>query len=135
MAYSVIVTAPPPVEDKNVATRAAIERAARMAQGDDRPDWLDHLLESHDLDPQAGILVEYDTVDDQGQTLCHGTWLTKSRKFWAFEVWVSPGAEPRVEVFEDITAVTSTADHYPGLGKSFGALALEALEQFLPALR
>lgn len=121
------------MEPKEVATRAAIERAADLATGDERPDWLDDLLESHDLDPEAGILVEYDSVDDQGQTLCHGTWLTRARTFWSFEVWLAPGAKPRVEVFEDITAATSTAAHYPGLGKSFGALALEMLDQISPA--
>ena len=119
-------------EDKEAHRRAEIERAARIGRGEDRPDWLDDVLESHDLDPEGGILVEYDTVDDQGRQLCHGTWLTRSRGFWSFEVWVAPGAKPQVEVFEDITALTSTAGHYPGLGKSFGALALEILDEMLP---
>lgn len=122
----------PTAEDKEVARRGAIERAASFGR-EERPAWLTGLLASHDLDPDDGILVEYDTVDDQGRQLCHGTWLTRSRHFWSFEVWVAPGAKPHVEIFEDVTALTSTAGHYPGLGKSFGALALEALEQFLPA--
>ena len=124
---------PPTVEDNESTRRTAIERAARLGGSDERPDWLDDLLESHKLDPEDGILVEYETVDDQGQTLCHGTWLTRSRTFWSFEVWVAPGTKPRIEVFEDITAATSTAAHYPGLGKSFGALAVEMLDQLLPA--
>ena len=124
----------PTVEDKEAARRAAIERAASFGR-EQRPAWLTDLLASHDLDPDDGILVEYDTVDDQGAQLCHGTWLARSRSFWSFEVWVSPDAKPRVEVFEDVTALTSTADHYPGLGKSFGALALEILEELLPEPR
>ena len=123
------------LEGKEAARRAEIERAAQLGRGDDRPEWLAGLLASHDLDPEGGILVEYDTVDDQGRQLCHGTWLTRSRQFWSFEVWVAPGAKPQVEIFEDVTSLTSTADHYPGLGKSFGALALETLEQLLPAKR
>ena len=121
------------LDDKEATRRAEIERAAQLGRGDDRPEWLGGLLASHGLDPQAGILVEYDTVEDQGRELCHGTWLTRSRRFWSFEVWVAPGAKPQVEIFEDVTALTSTAGHYPGLGKSFGALALETLEQLLPA--
>ena len=121
-----------PTEDKEAARRAEIERAAGLGLGDERPEWLDDVLESRGLDPEGGILVEYDTVEDEDRTLCHGTWLTRSRQFWSFEVWVAPGAKPRVEIFEDVTALTSTAGHYPGLGKSFGALALEILDQLLP---
>lgn len=123
------------LEDKEATRRAEIERAAQLGLGDDRPDWLDDLLESQDLDPVGGILVEYETVHDQGRQLCHGTWLTRSRRFWSFEVWVSPGADRQVEIFEDVTALTSTAGHYPGLGKSFGALALEVLDELLPPPR
>ena len=112
---------------------AEIERIARMSQGDDRPHWLDDVLQSYDLDPEAGILVEYDEVEDQGATLCHGTWLTTSREFWSFEVWVrEDGSEPRVEVVENITTMTSLATDIPGIGKSFGAVALDVLGTVLP---
>ena len=99
-----------------------------MSLGDDRPVWLDDVVESHDLDPESGILIEYEEVEDEGATLCHGTWLTASREFWSFEVWLRNDAgAPRVEVFENITNLTSTATNLPGIGKTFGALAIEVL--------
>ena len=119
--------------DKNAATRAEIERVAAIGRGDARTDWLDEVLASRDLDPRSGILIEFEEVADQGATLCYGTWLAATRTFWAFEVWLDDegDGEPRVEAFEDIPAMTSTVQH-PGIGKSFGAIALEVLADAFP---
>ena len=125
------------LQEQNADTRIEIELAARLGRGDETPEWLAEVLEAHEVDPEAGILVEFDAVFEEGRTFSYGTWLTRSGQFWAFEVRVArdPGAEPEVEVFENITALTSTAAYMQGVGKSFGAIALEVLAEMLPAAR
>ena len=128
------LAATPELQEQNADTRVEIVLAARLGQGDEAPAWLDGMLEEHELDPEAGILVEYDEIVDDEGTFSYGTWLTRSRQFWAFEVR-APRADDAgavTEVFENITDVTSTAPYMQGVGKSFGALALEVLAEVLP---
>ena len=126
----------PELQQQNADTRIEILLAARLGRGDPAPEWLVEMLEAHEVDPGDGILVEFDEVREEGVTFRYGTWLTRSREFWAFEIRVDDdGGEPDIQVFENITAVTSTAGYMPGVGKPFGALALEVLAELLTATR
>lgn len=116
--------------------RIEILLAARLGRGDPPPEWLVGMLEEHEVDPGAGILVEFDEVREEGATFRYGTWLTCAREFWAFEIRIDDdGGRTDIQVFENITAVTSTAAYIPGVGKSFGALALEVLAELMAATR
>lgn len=100
----------------------------------ERYGWLLTLLATHALARNSGILVELKSVPDQGCWVHYGVWLTDAGRFIRFVADEADGARPletsgRLESssMEDITECTSAAEFVPGIGRSFGFLALEAL--------
>jgi hypothetical protein len=82
------------------------------------------------MNPSKGILAAYSEKPDQGGRLCTGTWLTASREFWDFRVLVhEAGNGPVVEFFDERSV--SVFAHERGIGRSFGALAIEVLDEVL----
>jgi len=122
------------VKQQNSATRAEIAGCARrMVNRDAALSWLPGVLEARHLDPSRGILATYSEKSDRGGRLCTGTWLTASKEFWDFRVLV-PGAKednPIVELFEERSV--SVFVHERGIVKSFGATAIEVLNEVLGA--
>jgi len=119
------------VQTQNAQAGAQIARIAGwFAQQPSPLPWLIELLAERDLASGRGILVRYEDIPDQGGTLCKGVWLTPGRRFWQFEVLVpsSKAAVVSVEKFREITEDVPVSSHARGIGKSFGALAVEHLE-------
>lgn len=120
------------IQRQNKKTRAAIEQVARwFAQTPVPLPWLAELLGERGLSLANGILVRYDEIFEQERNLCKGIWLNSLRHFWQFEVLVprQSSASISVEHFRDISKSMNVAEHTPGVGRSFGWLALQVLEK------
>jgi hypothetical protein len=100
----------------------------------ERFEWLRAALAARSLDPRDGILVDLRSVPDQGCWVHYGIWLTGSGRFHRFVVDEAFGARlleasGRVEhvTIQDVTEEICTDDSVAGVGKSFGAMALQLL--------
>lgn len=116
------------VAQQNQASKAAIARiASQFLQRRELFGWLVQALESQGLCPDSGFLVGLAEVPEQEGSFFMGIWLTHQKKFWEFEVTASRSTRELLclERFEDITAKTEVNAHLPGIGKSFGYLALQ----------
>jgi len=113
-----------------------METARSFMDYPERFDWLKALLVRHGLDAERGTLVELCSVPDQGCWVHYGIWLTSTQCFLRFvadepygkRLLEGSGLLEHYEV-EDITATTSIAERVPGVGASFGWLALNAMSQ------
>src|SRR5258706_5138142 len=115
----------------NAARSEIAQCARRMVDRDPALAWLPATIASRGINPSRGILAAYAEAPDRGGRLCSGTWLTATRDFWEFRVLVAaPGNDgPVVELFEERSV--SVFAHKQGIGKSFGALAIEVLGEVL----
>lgn len=116
------------VGQQNQASKTAIAHIASLfVQKRQLFGWLVQALESQGLDPESGFPVCLAEVPEQEGRFFTGIWLTNQRRFWAFEAIVSrsTGELLCLERLEDITATTEVNAHVPGIGKSFGYLALQ----------
>jgi hypothetical protein len=119
------------VRQQNQHTRSQIVRwATWFADSPPSLIWLRDLLSERGISPKEGILAHYFDVPAQGGVLCKGIWLSSSRRFWQFEVFVprNPAAAISVECFKNISQSVPVSAHTAGIGKSFGLLAVEVLE-------
>ena len=119
-------------QQQNANTRSLIaECALRDVRRDPALSWLPGVLRKQGLDPTNGILAAYAEMPGQDGRRCAGTWLTASRSFWQFNVLVpAAGSDaPTIERFEERSV--SIFAHERGIGKSFGALAIEVLDELL----
>ena len=119
------------VQSQNDRTRARIEEVASwFTQSNSPAPWLIELLVDRGVPPDAGILVQFAETPEQDGNLCKGIWLSESRRFWSFEAVVprTGSSAVTVEYFRDITSEFSLDAHLPGVGKSFGCLAVEVLD-------
>lgn len=110
-----------------------LEADTRLRDSDRRLAWLPAALEAIGGDVARGLLVSVGDTPEQDGWLVHGTWLTYDRRFWDF-VAVVPWRDNEpvvVEKFEDATDDVPVSPHRSGTGKSFGYLALEALDRRL----
>jgi hypothetical protein len=110
--------------------------ARSFATQPERFAWLCTLLASRSLDAKAGILIELRSVPDQDCWVHYGMWLTASAAFLKFVAEETFGDRPldgsgllQYANVEDVTGQTDTAKHVPGVGSSFGWLAVDALRQ------
>ena len=71
-----------------------METARSFVTQPERFRWLQALLASRSLDPDAGILVELRSVPDQGCWVHYGTWLTASGTFLKFVADEAFGQRP-----------------------------------------
>jgi len=107
-----------------------VQCARRFLDGDPALSWLPAVLKEKGVNPSEGILAAYSEKPHRCGRLCTGTWLTASREFWDFRVLVAEaGKGPVVEVFEERSV--SVFAHEGGIGKSFGAVAIEVLNEIL----
>jgi hypothetical protein len=122
------------VQQQNLDTRTQILRVAREFKRDPaRFSGVVHTLHAHSLDATKGILVEHESIPDQGGWVHKGRWLTRQREFFRFEVLVpyDRGEPPVVEMWQEVTHETAINAHQPGTGKSFGWLAVDVMENEL----
>ncbi len=127
------------VQQQNAALKADIRRTLEIARRTPCPlPWLHPLLLSNGVDPASGILVELHDCPEQEGHGFQGLWLAGDKSFLEFEVMVramDPPAHCIVERFEDVTTSTVVAPGLKGKGRSFGALALELLDEVAGASR
>ena len=115
-----------------LTTEDMLDAATLFERGDRRVSWLEAALRARNENSGSGLLVDFSSVPDQGGgDWVSGTWLTDTRRFWEFEAVVATRAGEQVDVerLEDVTDSVLASAHVPGTGKSFGALALEVLDQ------
>ncbi len=105
------------------------ESARRYRAADPLLCWLPQLLLEASLDPTAGILVAFNTVPEQGGELAYATWLTYTGQFYAIEALLEYGSHRLLllERLADLSSAVEISSHRPGIGKTFGAIALEVL--------
>lgn len=116
------------VQQQNAALRAEILAAARRGLRGE-PRWLSPLLSISGLDAAKGIVAKLETVPEQGGTYVSGIWVTPEHEFFRFEAFEGENSAPDPEPLEDITSSVVVSNHLPGTGKSFGALAIEVLNE------
>jgi hypothetical protein len=110
--------------------RLKIEAAAALLAAEpQRFFWLTDLLTKHGLSADEGILVRLHQTPEQAGDLFVAVWLTQTEQFWSFSILMSrQSGEPlEVEQAENITNQVLIGWHQLGIGKSFGAVALEVL--------
>ena len=121
--------------------RAEIVDAARsFATQPERFEWLRALLARRGLGVGDGILIELRSVPDQDCWVHYGIWLTSTGTFLKFVADEAFGERPlqgsgvlRDSNVADVTEQTVVSRHVPGIGTSFGWLALDVLGQFCKA--
>jgi hypothetical protein len=123
---------------QQVEGRAAqiMDVARSFSEHPDRFYWLSTLLAAHTLEAHKGLLVQLQSTPDQGCWVHSGVWLTSSGRFVKFTAEEAYGARALEKSgrlqdawVEDVTEHTSIDEHVPGVGRSFGWLALEALRK------
>ena len=123
------------VQQQNSLTIEGILRAAKLFRQCDRHvAWLGTALRAKGEANASGLLVAVRTIPDQGGgDWVQGTWLTRGRRFWEFEAVVPrrDGEPVDIERLEDVSDSVQVSGHLPGIGKSFGHLALEVLDRQL----
>ncbi len=116
------------IEARKVEIRRTMRLASSNAVG---LSWLVPLLESKLVPVANGALVQLNETPEQGGSLFCGIWLTEDREFWRFAVLASRSAGELLDIeeFSNITAAISTSGNLPGIGKSFGTVAIEVLSE------
>ena len=126
------------VAQQNGDIRFEIESsAAELSTNGSRFLWLSDLLKEHGLSKTEGLLVRILHTPEQEGDLYSVTWLTHTRRFWSFSVVLDRQTSKLIEVeqAEDITDQESVAMHMRGKGMSFGAIAIEFLNEKLAILQ
>lgn len=120
------------VAAQNAETLSAVRHAAGLL-GKGSIRWLPCILRSHNLNPNLGVLVRLVSVTEQEGDSYGCIWLTSSGQFWEIEVMISRenGEVVEVECVKDISAEVIVSSHLPGIGKSFGFLAHQVLNEVL----
>ena len=120
------------VQQQNAATKAKMSATASAfsCQPDSIP-WLSAALESQQLSSSNGILVRLVEIPEQEGNIQAGIWLTAEHEFFEFEAMVSRDNQRvlGIEQFKNVTNTLSTCSHLPGVGQSFGALAIQLLSE------
>jgi hypothetical protein len=119
-------------QQQNAETKAAIVVvASRYASQDPYTNWVAEALLKSGLSPSNSILVELSTTPDQGSECAYATWLTSEGRFYKVEAMIAYGTHGllEIETFEHVSSEMPVSEHEPGIGKSFGALALEVLSE------
>lgn len=120
------------VEQQNALTTEEILKAAALFRESDRQvAWLSAALRSRGEAATSGLLVAFRTVPDQGGgDWVRGIWLTSDRRFLEFDAVVprQEGESVVIERLEDATSAIKVSAHVPGIGKTFGRLALDVLD-------
>ena len=120
-------------EQINERRQLILGLAADFKQYPEQSQWLADLLERYKLNPENGVLVELKEVEEQGPIYDYeAIWLTKEKNFIVFSGEADyKTRELLSETFEpkDITDSIEFNKHKGGIGKTFGILAIEVLEQ------
>jgi hypothetical protein len=120
------------VQQQNAATKAMMSAtASAFANQPKSIPWLSVALESHQLSSANGILVHLVNIPEQEGNFQTGVWLTADQEFFEFEAMVTRDNQRllRIERFKNVTNTLSTCSHLPGVGQSFGALAIQLLNE------
>jgi len=120
------------VQQQNAATKATISAIAlAYACQPESVPWLSAALESHQLSSANGILVYLVEIPEQEGNIQAGVWLTANHEFFEFEAMVARDSHRllRIEQFKNVTNTLSTSEHLRGVGRSFGALAIQVLTE------
>lgn len=120
------------VQQQNAETKAKMSAtASAFYRQPNLIPWLSAVLESYQLSPLNGILVHLVEIFEQEGNINAGIWLTAQHEFFEFEVMVSRNNKELlgVEQFENVTNTIKICSHLPGIGQSFGALAIQLLSE------
>lgn len=118
------------VQQQNAATKATMSAtASAFAHQPETIPWLSVVLESHQLSSAKGILVHLVEIPEQEGNIQAGVWLTADQEFFEFEAMVTRDNQRLLDIeqFKNVTNTLSTCSHLPGVGQSFGALAIQLL--------
>ena len=92
--------------------------------------WLCDLLRANGQNLVDGALVSLKQIIEQEGNCCQGVWINAERQFFAFGAIVSPQTKALAiaEDWRDVSDMTPVNEHVPGIGKSFGRLAIDVFE-------
>jgi hypothetical protein len=120
----------------NVAQQIALRKsqiaevARHFSKAPEDWNWIREMLKSRGHDPSCGALVGLSSVPSNQGDSYRGTWLTDQHQFWEFEAeMVCAKTNVLIEQveFRNVTSETPILDKQPGIGMSFGQVALEVL--------
>lgn len=112
------------VSQQNALTYFEMQQCSSKAES---IAWLIPLLSRYGLSIDNGILVSLSNIFEQYGMLWYGTWLTKTKIFYEFEVMTDRESVNIIEVesWEEVRPEISA--HKRGIGKTPAYIALELL--------
>ncbi len=118
------------VQEQNILTRNSIYNIAFYWRKNNIPLPLIQIFEENNIDRNTSIFIEYEQ-DYPGTSADWGKVLTSGGKFFEFDMDLNSERSELIQlnVFTDITDQYDISDHKKGIGKSFGFIALEVLNE------
>jgi len=118
------------VQEQMALKKHSIKNFAQYWRENDLPIPLMQLLASKNIDMNTSILIEYDQ-DYPGRNTDEGIILTEEGKFFEFEADLDLDRTRLItlELWEDVSHRYEINGRKKGIGKTFGFLALEVLEE------
>ncbi|MBS0355733.1 MAG: hypothetical protein JSR83_17750 [Proteobacteria bacterium] len=121
------------VQEQNLLAKHYIkETALAFRRSESRLQWIKAVLNQQGLDATDGILVQESSVPCGGnEQSAYAKWVTSKGQFFDIEATTSMDtfALVSVDACKDVTQRTVVSANEPGTGKSFGAIAIEALNE------
>lgn len=111
-------------------------RAFRNRQPDQEQYlWLLELLAHAGLHPDEGILLSHVSIPSGcNEAFTYVSWLTKTARFFQLNGVIDTSKNEIVEIesVKDVSDKIIVSAHVKGIGKSWGQLAMELLDEILP---
>ena len=95
----------------------------------DNCPWLNELLKLNNQSLNTGLLISASDIPEEGGMQWMGTWLTKDKKFFEFDIMAESASNLLIEVDERIEVFPELNEHCKGTRKSTAYIALELLEE------
>ena len=118
------------VQEQNTLLKHSILTEALYWRTNSIPSGLQVALKSEGVDTEKSIYFQYDQ-DLPGVCSDQGVVLTQNGEFYKFEVDLNKDRTQLIEFsrWENITSGTEIAEHKPGIGATWGLLALQVLAE------
>lgn len=118
------------VQEQITLTKHGIKTQAQYWRQEGLPLPLIQLFETKGVDVKTSIVLWYDQ-DFPGSSTDEGLLLTEDGRFFEFDVDLNPERSQLVELYlwEDVSHRYEINGHKKGLGKTYGFLAMEVLQE------
>jgi hypothetical protein len=118
------------VQEQNILKKHDIMSEAKYWRQEGLPNAINEIFIKNKIDPRTSIIINYEQ-DFPGCNTDQGIILTSCRRFYEFEADLNEDSTKVLELYtwREITESYIIKDHEKGIGKTFGHLALEVLNE------